>query len=190
MSELAATLQQEHLTIRDSLDLVGALVEALDRGDALPAEDLNSVLDVMENYTDKSHRAKEEAIFAQLVMASDRSVRPLIHQLEIEHGATRKIVAALRALVPQVTAGDPKARRDFEMYLRSYRLRTRDHIREETRQLIPLIEALSRVPGQDAAIPGLADIKRQDQEGRSLGRYRELIRALTAKYASRIRTHA
>ena len=190
MTDLAGTLQQEHLTIRDSLDLVGALVDALDRGVVPPAEDLNAVLDFMDNFTDRSHRAKEEAVFSELVRTSDASVRPLIHRLEVEHARTRQIVSALHALVPRVEGGDPRARQDFEMYLRSYRMRTRDHIREETRHLMPLVESATRSPGHERMVRELGRIEGQDSEERILRRSREAIRRLASKYSVRVRDAA
>lgn len=190
MNDLAETLQQEHLTIRDSLDVIGALVDALDRGNVPPPEDLNAVLDFMDGFTDRSHRAKEEAVFSELVRTSDASVRPLIHRLEVEHAMTRKIVSAMRALVPRVEAGDHRARQEFEMYLRSYRFRTRDHIRDETRQLMPLVESTSRSSGHESMVRELDRIANEDFGDRGHGRLRETIRRLASKYSLRVRDAA
>ncbi len=188
MSGLAETLQNEHVTIRDSLDLVGELVKALEGGQTVPAEDLNGVLDFMENFTDKNHRAKEEALFRDLVRSSEASVRPMIHRLEIEHAACRKIVAHLRELVPAVLAGEPRARLDFEMYLRSYRMRTLDHLRDETKELMPLLES-GQHPDQGALRgPGALSGPEGNAAERVSNDHRLWIRTLMGKYSARSRT--
>ncbi len=185
MSALAETLQQEHVKISDSLDLVGALVEVLDRGDVPPEEDLYALLDFMEKFTDQTHRAREEVVFAELARTSDVSVRPLIHRLEVEHARTRKIVSALRALVPHVEAGDRRAESDFAMYLRSYRMRTRDHIRDEAREFMPLVGSTTRSLGRERTVRTFEGTEKQDAEEQASDRLQETIRRLSSKYSTR-----
>lgn len=141
MTEPSAILQEEHEVIQHLLHVLSAMAKRLVRGETVVRADVDDALDVVVNFADKCHHAKEEkALFPVLARASPQEGAPLVRVLESEHDEARELVASLRRLAPLVEKGDPAARRDFVTTARSYVQLLSDHIDRENAALLPLTE--------------------------------------------------
>ena len=183
MSEPSEILREEHDVIQHLLHVLSALAGRLDRGDRVPREDLEAALEVITNFADKCHHAKEEkALFPALVRASPEEGATLIRRLEADHDAGRRLVRAMRESVPAAAAGDPAGRKAFAKSAWAYEDLLREHILVETAQLLPLID--SAIPDAErAALAREFDRIEREETGAGLHeKYEGTIHRLADKY--------
>lgn len=140
MREPSDILREEHEVIEHLLHVLAAMAARVDRGEAVPRRDIDDALEVVVNFADKCHHAKEEkALFPALARASPTEGAVLAHRLEGDHESGRHLVAAMRSEAAGLEAGDRSVRARFAKDAQSYVRLLTGHIDEETRSLLPLI---------------------------------------------------
>ncbi len=139
--EPSEILREEHEVITHLLHVLDAIADEVARGVRVPARDIDAVLEVVVNFADKCHHAKEEkALFPALAKASPKEGALVARRLEGDHRAARRLVAALRDAAPGVEAGDGAARASFAKAAKTYAALLHEHISQETKQLFPLVD--------------------------------------------------
>lgn len=184
MTEPSEILREEHRVIEHLLEVLRGVSVAVDRGEAVAKEDLDTALDVLVNFADKCHHAKEErALFPVLARQSPTEGALLAHRLEGDHRAARKLLTALRDLTPAVADGDRSAREMFAKSARTYASLLEEHITQETHRLLPLIDAAIPLEKRTKLAKEFDRIEREETGEGMHAKYEHTIRALAAKYA-------
>ena len=179
-------LRQEHETIQHLLEVLEAMAEAVERQEAVRREDLEAALDVAVGFTDRCHHAKEErALFPALRRASPEDGGLLARRLEGDYKAARQLVAAMQGSISGVAAGDAEARRTFAKLARTHAGLLREHIAQETMQLLPMTDALLSEEERTALGEVFEQIEREETAPGTHERYEEAIRRLADAYGHR-----
>ncbi len=183
MTEPSDILREEHEVIEHLLHVLGAMAKRVDHGEAVARTDVDGALEVVVNFADKCHHAKEEkALFPALRRASPKEGAELVHRLEGDHAAGRHLVAALRSEVPAVESGDAKARAQFAKDARSYVALLTQHIDAETKLLLPLIDR-SLSPKERTALAVEFDRIEREETGAGVHeKYEGTIHRLADRY--------
>jgi len=182
--EPTEVLRQEHEVIKHLLHALTGIAAAVQAGRVVPRADLERAFEIVVEFADKCHHAKEErALFPILSKASPEEGGLLVRRLEGDHAAVRKLVADMRGLVPAVVAGDAGARSRFAKSARAYATILEEHIFQENTRLLPLMD--SALSTDERSALG-AEFDRIEREEIGLGiheRYEHAIHDLMAKYA-------
>lgn len=133
-------LKREHIHIKGALRVLEAVAGRMERGEPVPAGDIEGLLEFLSVYADKCHHAKEEdCLFpALLAKGMPREGGPIGIMLE-EHVTGRDCIRRMREAV---AGGDHPA---FARAARSYVALLVDHIDKEDDMLFPMADdTLSR----------------------------------------------
>jgi hemerythrin-like domain-containing protein len=104
-------LEAEHIVILKVIDFVKISSEQMGKGDQVPVDILNKIVDFMRSYADRCHHGKEEAIlFPFLIERGVPSEGCPIGALTHEHEAGRKFVSALAENIPPYQKEDDESR--------------------------------------------------------------------------------
>ncbi len=183
MPEPSEILREEHEVIEHLLHVLGAMASEVERGARVPRGDLEATLEVIVNFADKCHHAKEERVlFPALAKASPKEGALLVRRLEGDHRAGRKLVGAMREALPGVVEGKAASRKSFAKSARTYVGLLEAHIAAETDRLLPLVDS-AIPPGERAALA--ADFERIEHEETGAGlheRYEGTIHHLADVY--------
>ncbi|HEY5538967.1 MAG TPA: hemerythrin domain-containing protein [Thermoplasmata archaeon] len=185
MMEPSEILREEHVVIEHLLAALDGIAEHLDRGEAAPREDLDAALEVVVNFADKCHHAKEEKVlFPALMKHSADEGGLLVRRLHGDHEAARKLVRGLRDAIPSVAAHDPKMTKEFARLARVYTSLLREHIAAETDRLLPLMDRT--IPGEEKeALAREFDRVEREEMGTGVHeRYGHLVHRLADRYAA------
>lgn len=139
------TLVAEHRVIEQMLALLERQAGRLDGGGELPVLLLKDIVDLLEQYSDKLHHAKEERRLFEIVIergieAENAAVNALIHH----HETGRSQLQDLRSELHRLKQGDRTAAAACAMTAHQYAELLRQHIRLEDEEVFPLVaKALS-----------------------------------------------
>lgn len=123
-------LVREHDYIRLLLGIIPAIIEHIDRPFDNVSEDIVEILDVIENYADKIHHAKEENILFKFFDEKNELVQAMYH----DHQQSR----AYRIGLQQGLIKNQKS--TIAQSLLDYRALLMEHINQEDDILFPWIE--------------------------------------------------
>lgn len=183
MGEPKEILREEHEVIEHLLHVLAAMAKRADRGETLARSDVDDALEVVVNFADKCHHAKEEkALFPALAQVSPEESAELIRQLERDHEAGRRLVAALRSDSRSLDRSGAKARARFAQDARSYTTLLTAHIDTETSKLFPLMD---RVLPENRRAALAAEFDRIEREETGAGlheKYEGTIHRLADRY--------
>lgn len=182
MKEPSQSLRAEHECLGALTVVLDCMADRLRDNEYVPREDLRDVVTVTVEFADRCHQAKEEdVLFRALGRSSPRVGGELARHLEDDHRALRKLMWAIRDLVPRLTSSKV-TRNALAKNLEAYAHLLRDHIRMEEEQLLPEIDrALSAEEREEV---GRA-FKRLEQDEVGWGMraaYEAIIRRLAEAY--------
>lgn len=183
MNEPSDILKEEHDVITHLLHVLAAIATRVEHGERVPRADIEAALEVVVNFADKCHHAKEEkALFPVLARFSPKEGAFLAHRLEGDHKAARQLVTAMRESAPRVEAGDPAARRTFAKSAKTYVALLQEHIDQETKQLLPLVTS-ALPPAERSALAEEFDRIEREETGEGLHeKYEGTIHRLADAY--------
>lgn len=182
LKEPSQTLRSEHEALGALNVVLECMAARLSANEYVPREDLRDVVTVTVEFAERCHQAKEEdVLFRALGRTSPRVGGEMARHLEDDHRALRKLVWAIRELVPRLTSSKV-TRNALAKNLQAYAHLLRDHIRMEEEQLLPEIDrALSAEEREEIA----RAFKRLEQEEVGWGMraaYEAIIRRLAESY--------
>lgn len=133
-------LMEEHEIILSGLRVLEALAAKAVRGDKVPAEAVDALLEFFSGFADAHHHGKEEAIlFPALEEAGfPRDAGPVGVMLD-EHVQGRGLLSALRDAAPRA-GGAPDERARFASTARGYAQLLSAHIDKENHVLFPMAD--------------------------------------------------
>ena len=140
-------LTEEHEIILRGLRVLEALASKAARGDPVPAQAVDALLECFTGFADAHHHGKEEAIlFPALEEAGfPRDAGPVGVMLD-EHVQGRALITALREAA-QRSDGIPDARARFAAAARAYAQFLTAHIDKENHVLFPMAD--QAIPRED-----------------------------------------
>jgi hemerythrin-like domain-containing protein len=184
MARPSEVLHEEHEVLTRLLHALKAMRATMDRGERVPRMDLELALDVIENFAEKCHHAKEhKVVFPVLVTTSPTEGAFLAMRLDEAHRSGRRLAESLPALVDGVVAGEPAIRSQFARYLASYVAILEDQIRQEDGQLIPMMDEVLPPRILEALGAEFSRIDRDDRCADRHERYEAAVQDLQEKYA-------
>jgi len=183
MTEPSDILREEHEVIQHLLHVLAAMAKRVEHGETVARADVDDILEVVVNFADKCHHAKEEkALFPALARASPGEGAQLVHRLEGDHEAGRHLVASLRSEARGVESGDPKARSRFAKDARSYVALLSEHIDQETKRLLPLTDRVLPAKERTALATEFDRIEREETGVGLHEKYEGTIHRLADRY--------
>jgi hemerythrin-like domain-containing protein len=135
-------LKKEHERIMQMLLILEAVAGRLERGEPVPADDLEGIVEFLAVFADLCHHGKEEKhLFPALEKAG---LPPESHPVEIllaEHRKGRELIGAMKRGLSRIMAGDAEGGRAFAEAASRYMDLLELHIEKESSVLFPLAEA-------------------------------------------------
>lgn len=133
-------LSAEHDAMKRLLTAIDGMARRVESGGDLPRGDLEEAMNLVVEFGDKCHHAKEEKVlFPALSKASPRAGAELARRLTSDHAAFRKLVNSVRQLIPNAEA-DETSRGLLMKNLRTYSKLLREHISIEDEKLFSEVE--------------------------------------------------
>lgn len=183
MSEPTEILREEHEVIEHLLHVLAAIAKRIEHGETVASKDIEDALEVVVNFADKCHHAKEEkALFPALVRASPEEGAKLVHRLEGDHAAGRHLVASMRAAVPRLESRDARAREQFAKDARTYVALLREHMDQETKHLLPLVDRAISARERARLAEEFDRIEREETGAGLHEKYEGMIHRLADRY--------
>jgi len=141
--ESTEILRQEHRVIEVVLTGLERVADGAERGRAVDRAKADRALEIVRNFADRCHHAKEERHLFKAMEERGLSHQngPIAVMLQ-EHDLGRGHVRAMLEALPAASAGDPAAMRDFSRHAREYVGLLRQHINKEDNVLYPMAEQL------------------------------------------------
>ena len=136
------TLIHEHEVITQGLAVLDAMATRLARGEGVPAQDLEQLLQFFSVFADGCHHAKEERILFPALEAAGmpRDGGPIAVMLG-EHAEGRVLIGRMRREVSAVSS-DAEARRRFANAAREYAALLEQHLTKENEVLFPAADTM------------------------------------------------
>ena len=133
-------LKKEHDAVRMTLRILNAICNRFETaGTGFDTGHLDQLLTFFSVFVDKCHHGKEEQyLFPALEAAGVGNQGGPIELMLREHQQGRELVAAMRAAVSGLTAGDRAAASEFAKNAREYIQLLDQHIDKENNVLFPL----------------------------------------------------
>lgn len=162
MADCVQDLRAEHRGVLQMLDILGAMEQRFEEGEAVPPEDMREALDFLRTFVDKCHHGKEEdLLFPAMTTAAVPGTADTITQLEQEHVMGREYVGRIAENTARYEKGEgwlgPKIAED----LHGYAEMLRRHIATEDDVLYPAaMEGLSE-DTQARLIEGYERVERE-----------------------------
>lgn len=183
MTEPSEILREEHEVIEHLLHVLAAMAERVDRGQTVDRHDVDDLLDVVVNFADKCHHAKEEkALFPVLTEAAPGEGRALVRRLEGDHTKGRRLVASMRSDAAGLSSGNAKARAQFPKDAASYVGLLTQHIDDETKDLLPMIDRVLPARERAALAAEFDRIEREETGAGAHEKYEGTIHRLADVY--------
>ena len=183
MKEPSEILREEHGVIEHLLHVLAAMAKRVERAEPVARSDVDDALEVVVNFADKCHHAKEEkALFPVLTQASPVEGASLVHRLEGDHAAGRHLVASMRSEAQALDSGDPKTRAQFAKDARSYVALLQTHIDAETKSLFPLIDRALPAKERASLAEEFERIEREETGAGAHEKYEGTIHRLADEY--------
>lgn len=175
-------LAAEHQAIGHLLDALDGMAREAEGGRSVAQADLDAAIDAITEFADKCHHAKEEKSLFPVLRASGPAGERLVRMLEGDHRAARKVVGLLKedsaALAVADTARAARLAHDARLYTKLLRA----HIDLETRELIPMADALPAAT-RDEVAHAFERIEREETGAGIHERHERTIHALHERYA-------
>lgn len=177
-------LRAEHDAIEHLLQAVDGMALALDTGRSVPRRDLDDALETLRGFADACHHAKEEKVlFPALRAASPTEGERIARELEGDHMAGRKLIAAMREASAGAASGDTEEAKRFSHNARLYSTMLRRHIENETTKLFPLVERALSHAERERVAEAFARVEREETGSGAHERYESTIHDLHHRYA-------
>lgn len=129
-----ADLRSEHHGVVKMLNIMDAMVERTQAGEAPAATDLNEVLEFLRVFVDRCHHSKEETLlFPAMRTAGLTSAEPTLVALLADHEHGRGAVAEIARQVERLERGEEGALSALTDTVSAYTALLRDHITREER---------------------------------------------------------
>lgn len=184
MMEPSEILREEHVVIEHLLHVLDGMAEHVDLGNPVPERDIDTALEVVVNFADKCHHAKEEQILFPVLTRHAPDVGGLLaRRLHGDHEAARKLVRDLRELTPKVGTKDERVRREFSRKVRTYTTILREHVAQETEKLLPLIDQAIPAAERVEVAEAFERVEREEMGTGVHARYERLVHQLADRYA-------
>lgn len=112
-------IAQDHAVLRRGLNILDRMVQIMEEGDRIEILDIRTVVRFLKLFGDQYHQSMEEKVlFPMLLRAAPHDV---IHNLQLEHGEERELVAAIEdALNPKHGIGFVRNSRQLIQLLRKH----------------------------------------------------------------------
>lgn len=183
MEPPSEVLREEHVVIEHVLGVMDGVAEHLDEKKPVPAKDLDAVFEVVVNFADRCHHAKEEqALFPLLERYSPVEGKLLAHRLHGDHEAFRHLVRQMKEEIPKVASRDPAATKQFAKNARTYTSLLREHIAQETEHLLPLMDRAIPPKDSEKLAEEFDRIEREEVGAGVHEKYEHTIHSLAEKY--------
>ncbi|MCF8050232.1 MAG: hemerythrin domain-containing protein [Desulfobacterales bacterium] len=135
-------LKNEHHGIEQMLQVLDAISAKLGRGEPLPAEHMDGIMEFLTVFIDKCHHGKEEEfLFPALEAAGVLREGGPIGVLLVEHDEGRRLVSKLKQCVSDHRSGDQQAAVGIQETVTAYVNLLRQHITKEDTVLFPMADA-------------------------------------------------
>ncbi|HCW03238.1 MAG TPA: hemerythrin [Clostridium sp.] len=115
MADAIELMMHEHKVTKRALSVIRKMSIAVMKGEEVPYEDFNRVIDFIRNYTDKHHHGKEEDILFKKMREDigETLVGAPISGMLVEHDFGRFYVKSLEEALERVKNGDEDSRVDI-----------------------------------------------------------------------------
>lgn len=152
-------LMREHRVIERVLGVLERYAARLEEGELLPRRDLGAIVDVLRDYADGLHHAKEERVLFPAMVAAGLSGDdgPLAFMLE-QHEEGRRLVGDLAELAREEAWSEADRARTARV-ARDYVFMLRAHIRDEDDVVYPLAQSRVRPAAWDDVERATADLE-------------------------------
>ncbi len=177
-------LMHEHEVIGQGLTVLSAMAARLERGEGVPARDLEAALEFFGGFADGCHHAKEEGtLFPALVAAGLPQGHGPVAVMLAEHEDGRRLIGVMRRSAAGADQGDVAARRRLADAAHEYVQLLRQHIAKENGVLFPAADGMLS-EADDREITAAFD----RHEAREMGpgaheRFHRMLDELAARYA-------
>ena len=132
-------LKKEHQGIELMLQILSAISEKLSRGENVPVEHLDSIIEFFTIFVDKCHHGKEEEfLFPALETAGVLREGGPIGVMLSEHEQGRKLVAKLKDALTEYRTGDKTTAVSIQAICDKYITLLDEHITKENNVLFPM----------------------------------------------------
>lgn len=182
----AEILREEHDVIRQLLHALSGIAAELEAGRQVPKRDVDEALDAVVGFADQCHHAKEETVlFPALARTSPEGAPRLVHELEGDHKAGRKLVGTMQREASKAVSGDADAAGRFARAARLYVKVLEAHIEHETTRLLPLVDSSFPLAEKERLAVEFDRVEREGTGEAGHRRYEGIVHRLGAKYAGR-----
>lgn len=175
-------LLDEHRTIEAMLEVLLSAARRLEAGAPVPTTLLADVLDFFEQFADRVHHAKEEAVvFPELAACGLGPDSTPIAVLLSQHETGRGYLREMRRELAALAGGGTDSARGFAASARDYADLLREHIRIEDHYLQTVAAeqldaaASARLLEEMAAVDRRAGLDAQDHPRALVARYQEAV---------------
>ena len=180
-----AILKEEHGGVKIMLGILGKVCDRLGAGQAVPAKDLDGILEFLKVFVDRCHHAKEEDfLFPALERAGIARDGGPIGVMLSEHAAGREFIRGMSDAAEGCKRGDRDAVERFTFNARGYTELLLEHIGKEDDILYPVADMRL----DDAADRKLVeDFEKVEEERVGHGKHEEfhrMMEELQATYGS------
>lgn len=135
-------LKNEHQGIGRMLRVLRSVSDRLERGQPVPAEHLDGIMEFLSIFVDRCHHGKEEEfLFPALEAAGVAKEGGPIGVMLSEHAEGRALVRELRAALGRFRAGERTAASEFRTTAEAYADLLSRHIEKENQVLFAMADA-------------------------------------------------
>ena len=177
--ESTGTLRQEHRVIEVVLTGLERIADAAERGRAVDRAKADRGLEILRNFADRCHHAKEEQhLFKAMEERGMSHQSGLIAVMLQEHDLGRSHVRAMLEAVPAASTGDAAAVRNFSQHAREYVGLLRQHINKEDNVLYPMAVQLLTDADDRRLVEAFEVVEREEMDGGAHEKYHTWAREL------------
>ena len=158
MTEALQIISNEHRSMWQLTVVLEELCKQLGKGEEKPDAVLfGMILDYIEQYVERVHEPKEEALLYKTVLRRSSEGNEMIAAFQREHANTPDDVARLRALLKAAVGDYPEGVAGFRQALEDYISMMRHHIMKEESDLFPLARRVLTAADWDEINTAFAD---------------------------------
>lgn len=159
---VAEALRADHEDMRTIIAVLFEMANRLDTGVAVPPDDLAAVLDFLDSFVERSHRAKEEMLlYPVLAGASGVQERAPLEILTAEHEVERNLLAGMHDAVARWAGGDGDNGQMVVQYARDYAALLARDVDQEDEVVYPFADAKLPADAQQSLLEQFAQIEKQ-----------------------------
>jgi CBS domain-containing protein len=170
------TLREEHASIREVLVVLAAVADRLERGGNVSTRLLDTALDFVAAFLERSHRVKEEqALFPLLARRGLAPDAEPLAELRGDHDACRGLLRTLRGTL---AGREPAPREQVVADLREFTVLLEAHLGREEELLFPLAGRSLSADDQGELLAAFEAVDGREASRRGLAAMRDLSQAL------------